>query len=80
MKLNLGSTDRKIRTFLVAPLLMVVGVLVGPTVWYSWVLYALALVMVATSAASFCPLYALFGIGTRRTEASGRPVVGAGSR
>ena len=79
MKRNMGNTDRKIRTFLVAPVLVVVGVLVGPAVWYSWVLYVLALVMVGTSTAGFCPLYALFGVRTCAEEST-RPAVGAGSR
>ncbi len=61
---NMGSIDRKIRTFAVAPLLVIIGILTGPGGWLSIVLYVLAVVMVATSAISFCPLYAPFGIRT----------------
>jgi len=62
VKINMGSADRKVRAFVVAPLLVVVGVLVGPAGWLAIVLYALAGVMVATAAVGSCPLYSLFGL------------------
>jgi len=65
VKMNLGSADRRLRTFVVAPVLVVAGLLVGPAGWLAIVLYALACVMLATSAVSFCPLYALLGLRTR---------------
>ena len=65
MKINIGSADRKLRAFVVAPVLIVAGLLAGPAGWLAIVLYALAGVMLATSAVSFCPLYALFGLRTR---------------
>ena len=40
------------------------GLLVGPAGWLAIVLYVLAVVMAATSAISFCPLYALLGLRT----------------
>ena len=65
MKINIGSADRKLRAFVVAPVLVVAGLLVGPAGWLAIVLYyALACVMLATSAVSFCPLYALLGLRT----------------
>lgn len=64
MNVNLGSADRKLRAFVVAPVLVVVGVLVGPAGWLAIVLYALAAVMLATAAAGSCPLYSLFGLRT----------------
>jgi hypothetical protein len=64
VKINIGSADRKIRTFVVAPVLVVAGLLVGPAGWLAIVLYALAAVMLVTSAVSFCPLYALLGLRT----------------
>ena len=45
-------------------LLIVAGLLVGPAGWLAIVLYILAAVMLATSAVSFCPLYALLGLRT----------------
>jgi hypothetical protein len=79
VKINLGSADRKLRAFVVAPVLFVAGLLVGPAGWLAIVLYALAGVMLATSAVSFCPLYALLGLRTvaeekAATPAAGRPV------
>ena len=68
MKINMGSADRKLRAFVVAPVLIVAGILAGPASWLAIVLYALAGVMLATSAVSFCPLYALFGLRTRPEE------------
>jgi hypothetical protein len=64
VKINIGSADRKLRAFVVAPVLVVAGLPVGPTGWLAIVLYALAAVMLATSAVSFCPLYALLGLRT----------------
>ena len=65
MKINIGSVDRKLRAFVVAPVLVVVGLVVGPAGLLAIVAYALAGVMLATSAMSFCPLYALLGLRTR---------------
>jgi Inner membrane protein YgaP-like, transmembrane domain len=64
VKINVGSADRKLRAFVVAPVLIVAGLLVGPAGWLAIVLYILAVVMLATSAVSFCPLYALLGLRT----------------
>jgi hypothetical protein len=64
MNKNLGSTDRKLRAFVVAPVLVVVGLLVGPLGWLALVAYALAAVMLATSLASTCPIYSVFGLRT----------------
>lgn len=64
MKLNLGSADRKLRAFVVAPVLIVAGVLLGPTGALAIVLYVLAAVMLGTAAAGACPLYMLFGLRT----------------
>jgi Protein of unknown function (DUF2892) len=68
VKINIGSADRKLRAFVVAPVLIVAGLLAGPAGWLAFVLYALACVMLATAAVSFCPLYALFGLRTRPEE------------
>lgn len=65
MKVNMGSADRKLRAFIVAPVLIVVGLLVGPASWLAIVLYALAAVMLGTAAVGSCPLYLPFGLRTR---------------
>jgi hypothetical protein len=73
VKINIGSADRKLRAFVVAPVLIVAGLLVGPAGWLASVLYVLAGVMLATSAVSFCPLYALLGLGTRSEQKAAGP-------
>lgn len=64
MNKNMGSLDRTLRGFVVAPLLIVAGVLVGPGGWLAVVLYALAAVMLVTASIGFCPLYAPLGLRT----------------
>jgi uncharacterized membrane protein len=63
MKKNVGSLDRIIRIAIavVVGLLIVTGQLTGVL---AIILGVLAVVFVATSVISFCPLYALFGIST----------------
>jgi hypothetical protein len=70
MTRNMGVLDRIARVFVVAPVLIGIGVVVGPASAASWILYGFAGVMVLTSAIGFCPTYRLLGINT----------VGAGSR
>ncbi len=65
MSKNMNTLDRSLRTLLVAPAAIVVGILVGPGSPVSIVLYALAAVMLATSAVGYCPLYSLLRLGTR---------------
>ena len=64
VNVNLGSADRKVRAFVVAPVLVVAGVLVGPAGLPAIVAYVLAAVMLGTAAAGSCPLYMLFGLRT----------------
>ena len=73
MKINIGSADRKLRAFVVAPVLVVAGLLVGPAGWLAVVLYVLAVVMLVTSAVSFCPLYASLGLRTRPQDKATTP-------
>jgi hypothetical protein len=80
MNKNMGSADRRLRGLVVAPVLLVVGLLVGPGGWLAVVLYALAAVMVGTAAASTCPLYAAFGLRScplQRVDADGSDKVSA---
>ncbi len=63
MKKNMGTADRIIRLLIAAiiALLYYSGIVTGTL---GIVLLILALVFVATSFISFCPLYAMFGIST----------------
>ncbi len=66
MTVNMATLDRLARALVVAPAAVVAGVLTGPVSVLAIVLYAVAAVMLATSAAGHCPLYALARIDTRR--------------
>ena len=65
MSRNMSTLDRALRSFLVAPAAIVVAFVVGAGSVGGIVLFALAAVMLATSAVGFCPLYRLLHIDTR---------------
>jgi len=73
MRVNMGSIDRLVRTFVVAPVAIVVAVVVGVGSMTGIVLLVLAGVMLATSAVGFCPLYKALKIDTRSRSGSARP-------
>jgi Protein of unknown function (DUF2892) len=66
MTRNMGTRDRALRAFLVAPAAAVAAILVGAGSVLGVVLLVVAALMVATAAAGYCPLYALVGLSTRR--------------
>jgi Protein of unknown function (DUF2892) len=73
MKRNMGNVDRAVRAFVVAPVAVIAGILLGPSSIAAIVLFVIAGIMVATSAVGFCPLYAPLGISScRRTGAGSR--------
>jgi len=59
MSKNMSTLDRRVRAALVAPVAVAIGLLIGPGSVVSIVLYALAAIMLATSAAGYCLLYSL---------------------
>jgi len=63
MKKNMGNADRIIRLLIAAVIVLLYysGIVTGTL---GIVLLILALVFVATSFLSFCPLYAMFGMST----------------
>ena len=65
MSRNMSNLDRGLRSFVVAPVAIVIAVLVGAGSVLGIVLFAVAAVMLATSAVGFCPLYTLLHIDTR---------------
>jgi Protein of unknown function (DUF2892) len=65
MSRNMSNLDRGLRSFVVAPIAIVVAVLIGAGSIGGIVLFALAAIMLATSAVGFCPLYTLFHLNTR---------------
>jgi Protein of unknown function (DUF2892) len=66
MNQNMRNLDRFLRSFLIAPAAVVVAFAVGAGSIIGAVLFAVAAIMLATSAIGFCPLYRLLGINTRR--------------
>ena len=66
MKRNMGTVDRALRTFAVAPTLIVLGLAVlGIGSVLGVAALVVAGIMLATSAVAHCPLYTPFGISTR---------------
>ena len=62
MTRNMSNLDRGLRAFVVAPAAVIAAVLVGAGSVGGILLFALAGVMLATSAVGFCPLYTLLHI------------------
>lgn len=65
MKVNMGTADRAIRV-IVALLIVILYFTDQITGTAAIILGVLALVFVATSTISFCPLYFPFGISTKQ--------------
>jgi hypothetical protein len=72
MSINMGSIDRMLRVFVVAPAAIVVAIVAGAGSVAGIVLLAVAAIMLATAAVGFCPLYKLFRINTRSLHRSTR--------
>jgi len=67
MKANMGSVDRAVRIIisLVVGILYYQGIIEGTV---GLILMAVAVIFLATSFISFCPLYWPFGISTRKKK------------
>ena len=65
MTRNMSNLDRGLRALVVAPVAIVLAIVVGAGSIGGILLFALAAIMVATSAVGFCPLYALLHLNTR---------------
>ena len=61
---NMGSLDRALRAFVVAPGAIVAALDLGPGSIGGIVLFAVAGIALVTGAAGRCPNYVLFGIDT----------------
>ncbi len=74
MKRNMGNLDRLLRTFIVAPVAIILGVVVfqfGSV--FSIIVLLVAAIMLGSSALGFCPTYTLFGISTLGHRGEGPP-------
>ena len=65
MSQNMSIPDRRLRSIVAAPAAVVIGVLIGPGSVGAIILYAVAAIMLATSAAGSCPLYSVFHLDSR---------------
>ena len=70
MERNMGNIDRILRAALIAPVLIVLGVVVGASSVGGVVLFALAGIMLVTAAIGWCPLYLPFHLSTCPTNRS----------
>jgi hypothetical protein len=64
MTRNMGRFDRGLRAFVVAPVAVVVGLVLGAGTVVGVILFVVAGVMLATSGTGFCPTYTALGIST----------------
>ncbi|MFO6463822.1 DUF2892 domain-containing protein [Jannaschia sp. KMU-145] len=62
---NMGGTDRLLRAVIGAGLLILAFAALAGT--WAWIAGIVGLVLLATAAIGYCPLYAPFGIKTCRT-------------
>jgi Protein of unknown function (DUF2892) len=61
---NMGTVDRSLRAFVVAPGAIVIALLLGAGTIAGIVLYVVAGIMLLTGATGFCPTYTVIGIST----------------
>ena len=64
MPRNMGVLDRGLRTFVVAPVAIVVALIIGAGTVGGVILFVVAGIMLAASVTAFCPTYTLIGIST----------------
>lgn len=62
---NMGSLDRALRAFVVAPVAIAVALALGAASIGAIVLFVVAGIALATAATGRCPSYVPFGIDTR---------------
>jgi hypothetical protein len=81
MKRNMGTVDRLVRAFVAAPVLIVVGFVLGAGSLFGIVAFVVAGVRLATAALGFCPGYIPFGLTTSGgVSTHGRVRLGGRSR
>jgi Inner membrane protein YgaP-like, transmembrane domain len=64
MTRNMGTLDRSLRAFIVAPVAIVVALTLGASTLGGVILFVVAGIMLATAVTAFCPTYTVFGIST----------------
>ena len=64
MTRNMGTFDRALRAFVVAPVAIVVAFVLGAGALGGVILFVVAGIMLASGATAFCPTYMVIGIST----------------
>ncbi len=81
MRRNMGIVDRLARAFVAAPVLILVGFVLGVGSLFGILAFVVAGVMLATAALGFCPGYIPFDLSTRGgISTHGRVRLGGRSR
>jgi Inner membrane protein YgaP-like, transmembrane domain len=62
---NMGTFDRGLRAFVIAPAI-VAAFLIGAGTVLGVILFVVAGIMLTTAVTAFCPTYTVLGISTRR--------------
>jgi hypothetical protein len=65
MTRNMGTFDRGLRAFVVAPAAIVVAFVLGAGTVFGVILFVVAGIMLASAATAVCPTYTVLGISTR---------------
>jgi hypothetical protein len=65
MTRNMGTSDRGLRAFVVAPAAIVVAFILGAGTVFGVILFVVAGIMLTTAVTAFCPTYTVLGISTR---------------
>ena len=64
MTRNMGTFDRALRAFVLAPVAIVVALIAGASTVGGVILFVVAGIMLVSAATGFCPTYTLVGIST----------------
>ena len=65
MTRNMGTFDRALRAFVVAPVAVVVAFVLGAGTLGGIILFIFAGIMLTTAVTAYCPTYTVIGISTR---------------
>ena len=77
----MGTLDRVVRAVVAAPVLIVVGFVLGVGSLFGIAAFVVAGVMLATATVGYCPAYTPFGVSTRGgISTKGRVRLGGRSR
>ena len=65
MTRNMGTLDRALRAFVVAPVAIVMAFILGAGTLAGGVLFVVAGIILTTAVTAYCPAYTVTGISTR---------------